>query len=297
MTWLAIVTALVIGALLVDHGLTKLYQNQKQPHQTTPAVWNIAFREIHFPTKNACQLYGWWIPSQNDRTEPASTLIRVHGWGRNVERMLPYIQNLHPKGYNLLAFDARNHGSSDSDRFSSLLKFAEDIRAALDFVEKQENVDASRIGVLGLSVGGAAAIYAAAHDRRLNSVVTVGAFAHPADVMRLEFGRRHLPYFPLVWLMFKYIQFKIGATFEQIAPVNNIPKTRAKILLVHGDQDAVVPVAQAEKLEEAGNPGRIVLWRMEDKGHSDCHLHPEFWQKVDSFLRGTWDNEQVATQI
>ncbi len=54
---------------------------------------------------------------------------------------------------------------------------------------------------------------------------------------------------------------------------------------MHGEQDATVLIEQAEKLKQAGNPERVVLWRMAGKGHSDCHLHPEFWQRVDLFLR------------
>ncbi|MFQ5676758.1 MAG: alpha/beta hydrolase [bacterium] len=290
MTLIATLVALAILALLLDFGLTKLYQNQKKRHEATPAELNVPFQEIEFPTENNCQLYGWWMPVQKPA---APTFILVHGWGRNVERMLPYIQNLHPRGYNLLAFDARNHGSSDSDHYSSLPKFAEDIQAAVDWVEKQGHEQARPIGILGLSLGGAAAIYAAAHDPRIRCVVAVGAFAHPAEIMRREFQRRHIPYFPLVWLMFRYIQFKIGAKFEQIAPVNNIQKTRAEILLVHGDQDVIVPIEQAEKLKKAGNPGSVVLWRIPGKGHSDCHLHPRFWQRVDRTLRQSMLTEAV----
>ncbi len=285
MTLFGILVTVTFLVGLIILGLNKLYKNPKKPHQTTPAKFHIPFQEIGFSTKNDCQLYGWWMPVQNKASDFAPTLILVHGWGRNVERMMPYIQNLHPKGFNLLAFDSRNHGSSDSDSFSSLLKFAEDIRSAIDFVEERVDVDAGRIGVIGLSVGGAAAIYAAAHDNRIKSVVTAGAFAHPADIMRMEFQKRHIPYFPLVWLLFKYIQHKIGATFEQIAPINNIQNISAKILLIHGNQDVIVPLEQGQKLKNAGDPEKIVLWTIPGKGHSNYHSYPGFWEKVGSFLR------------
>jgi len=294
MIFILILAALALLAALIDAGLMKLYQNPKQRHRSTPEEFGIRFQEIRFPTANDCNLYGWWMPAPKAEFDSAPTLILAHGWGRNVDRMLPYIRNLRPGNYHLLAFDARNHGSSDSDRYSSLPKFAEDIRAAVDFVEKQVGAPATKIGVLGLSLGGAAAIYAAALDQRISSVVTVGAFAHPAEIMRLESRRRHIPYFPVVLLMFQYVQFKIGARFEQIAPVNNIRKTDARILLVHGEQDTIVPLEQAGKLAAAGNPERVVLWKLPGRGHSDCHLHPEFWRKVDAFLHRALRGEPVT---
>jgi pimeloyl-ACP methyl ester carboxylesterase len=230
-------------------------------------------------------LYGWWIPAKNESSDSAPTLILVHGWGRNVERMIPYIQKLHPRDYNLLVFDFRNHGSSDPDKYPNLLKFSEDIRATVDFVVEQVSVEPGRIGVIGLSVGGGAAIHAAAFDNRIKSVVTIGALAHPVDVMRLEFQKRHVPYFPLAWLFLKYLQFKMGINFAHIAPVNNIRDAKANILLIHGEQDVVVPIDQGRQLQNAGNPETTQLWIVPGKGHSDCHDHPEFWKKVESFLQ------------
>ncbi len=110
-------------------------------------------------------------------------------------------------------------------------KFAEDIIAALDYLENSLIQKGGKVGVIGLSMGGSATIYAAATDKRINPIVTVGAFAHPADVMKLEMKKRHIPYFPFVWLFLKIAEYKIGFRFNDIAPVNNIHKVDAKILL------------------------------------------------------------------
>ena len=105
-----------------------------------------------------------------------------------------------------------------------LAKFSEDIRAAVDYLLVQGAGQPVSIGVVGLSVGGGAAIHAAAADQRIRSVVTVGAIAHPVDVMRMEFAKRRLPYYPVGWLMLKYLQLRIGVNFNSIAPVNVIPR-------------------------------------------------------------------------
>jgi pimeloyl-ACP methyl ester carboxylesterase len=272
---------------LMDLWVRLVYHYPRRPHATSPAAFGIPFEEVRFPTRHDRQLYGWWIPAHREAPDPAPTLILVHGWGRNVERTMPYVRQLHLLGYDVLAFDLRSHGSSDPDRYPNLLMFSEDIRAAVDFVVPRASGTPRTIGVVGLSVGGGAAIHAAAHDDRIDSVVTIGAMAHPVDVMRPEFAKRHVPYFPVVWLTLEYLQLRIGARFNRFAPVNVIGQTSARILLVHGEDDTVVPVEQARSLARAGRPGTVRLWTLPARGHSDCHDQPGFWERLDVFLRET----------
>ncbi len=287
MTFLGILIGIGVLAFLLDAGLSRMYQNPRACHQATPAQFGMGFEEVRFPTRNQRMLYGWWIRATAGRSERVPTLVLVHGWGRNVERMLPYIEHLHPLGYHLLAFDARHHGSSDPDGYASMPKFAEDIRAALDFLQDELGGKLGPVGVVGLSVGGSAAIYAASQDARIRSVMTVGAFAHPGDVIRADFHKRGIPAFPMAWIICKHIELRIGRRLDRIAPVNNIGKASAHILLIHGEEDVVIPVEQAHKLQRAAQPVPVQLWLLPGKGHSDCHLHPPFWDKVDEFFQTT----------
>ncbi len=273
---------IAIGALLVL--MTKMYTNKFEAHTKTPGEYGIPFESVRYPTKNNKKLYGWWIPAPKNTVETASTLILVHGWNRNVGRMMPYIKELYPAGYNLLVFDSRNHGSSDPDEFSSMPKFAEDIIASINFLEKKTESNIDNLGVIGLSMGGAASIYAASKDKRISKIITVGAFANPASVMKREIQKKHIPYFPLIWMFFKYVQYKIGTSFEAIAPINNISKVKAEILLIHGEVDEVVPIEDAQLMEKTGNPFSVKLWTIPGKGHSDCHEFADFWTRVREFL-------------
>ncbi len=212
------------------------------------------------------------------------TIILVHGWGRNVERMLPYIIKLSQQSYNLLVFDSRNHGSSDKDKTSTMKKFAEDISASIDFIHSKLDQVNSKIGVLGLSIGGAAAIYASAHDDRIKSVIAVGAFANPLDVMKLQLNKRNVHFYPVGWLLLNYMQLILGLKFNDIAPENHIDKTDASLLLIHGTEDATIPLSHAERLKSNSKPDKTELWVIPGKGHSDCHLETGFWEKIILFL-------------
>ncbi len=277
--WTAL--AVVAALFLLDRALLHLFKNPENPHKSTPADYDIPFEEVRFPTQGNKSLYGWWVPAG---AGAAPTLILVHGWGRNVERTLPYIRRLHKGGWHFFAFDSRNHGSSDKDSFSSMLKFARDIRAAVDFLQTDKKERVRGVGVLGLSIGGAAAIYAAAHDERIKCAVTVGAFAHPGDIMRDDMKRRRMPPF-LIAPLLRYVEHKIGARLDAIAPVNNIGAVSAPVFLIHGEKDETVPVEHGRRLSNAGDPEKTALWVVPGRRHSDCHLHAEFWDRLEVFLR------------
>lgn len=280
---ITIILILIIGFSLFIGSHS--YKFKKEPNKYTPTKYGFEFEEISIPTKNNKNLFGWWIPGKSPQNEKLPTLVLIHGWSRNVDRMMSYIKQLHPAGYNCLAFDSRCHGKSDDDKFSSMVKFMEDIRAAIDYSEKQPNVDNNRVGLLGLSMGGAASIYTASLDKRVKAVVTVGAFSHPEKVMGLEFKKHKIPYYPFVWIIFRYMEFRIGDKFDNIAPSNNISKSIAKFLLIHGIEDETVPIEQAEELYNSSNNDNATLWKIEDKAHSNCNHHAEFWPKVLEFLK------------
>jgi pimeloyl-ACP methyl ester carboxylesterase len=269
---------LLVAFLVLFLMITNSFKNPVRAHDKTPDDIGIPFEEISIPTYNSRALYGWWIPG--NKTAP--TVILVHGWGRNASRMMPYIKVLHEKGYNLLAFDSRNHGSSDKDDFSTMLKFSEDIRSTIEFGIQQSFIK-DYVGLIGLSIGGAASIHASAFDEHIKAVVTVGAFANPKEVMIKQLKDHHIPQ-PVIWFTLRYLEHKVGFKFQDIAPQLHIGKSYADILLIHGEEDVTVPPEQAEKLLKSGKAGHVTLWKIPGRGHSDCHFEKGFWDKVNSFL-------------
>ncbi|MCF7807359.1 MAG: alpha/beta fold hydrolase [Candidatus Marinimicrobia bacterium] len=261
--------------------IRKVYAFKPVPHKETPAKFGIPFDEVRFKTENDKTLYGWWIPAVK-HSETAPTLILAHGLYRNLGYMLRYIQNLHPLGYNLLTFDSRHHGSSDRDDHASMYKIGQDITHAVRYLESIK-VAQGRFGAIGISLGGAGSVYAASLEPSIKAVVTVGAPAHPVDVMYRRFREYYLPGF-VVWYALRQIEKAIGVSFDSFAPETNIAKAKAHFLIIHGEEDQVVLHSQGEKLKKAGNAGQCELWSLDGYGHSNCHHHPDFWNRVHTFL-------------
>lgn len=283
MIWiLVVVGTLALYQVAVLIGLLAAWRRTRVAPRRTPADLGIAFEGVQIPALNGRVLRGWFVPGGEGRRH---AVVLVHGWGRNVERMLPYVAMLHPAGFHLLAFDARHHGASDPDGHASMKKFSEDIRAAVDYLTARPDVDRARIAVLGLSIGGSAAIHAAAHDRRIRAVVTVGAFAHPREAM-LQMGLDSPLLAPALPLAFRFIEWRIGARFDDLAPERHIGRVAGRVLLVHGEEDRVVGADNAGRLARAAG-GRAETWLLRGRGHSDPHLEPGFPERLVRFLGET----------
>jgi len=91
--------------------------------------------------------------------------------------LLPDIAKaLNAAGYPALVFDYRGFGDSDGPRWRLLpTEQVADARAALTFLADQPQVDPERMVLVGVSLGGANAIAAAAMDPRVSAVVTIAS--------------------------------------------------------------------------------------------------------------------------
>src|SRR5690606_30296091 len=126
--------------------------------------------------------------------------------------------------------------------------FADDLDASLDWLGQQAGVDAQRLVALGHSVGGAAVLLVASRRPGLAAAISVSAFGHPEQVMRRWLTAVHVPYWPLGWGINRYVETVIGTHFDAIAPLNTLPRAHCPVLLLHGQQDNTVPLADAQAL-------------------------------------------------
>jgi len=186
-------------------------------------------------------------------------VLVLHGWGGNAEDMLTFASVLHQANFAVLLLDARNHGRSEGDGFSSLPRFAEDMEHGLDWLLREPGVDPKRVALLGHSVGAAAALLVAARRHEPAAVVSIAAFAHPAELMRRQMLAHHIPYWPVGWLVLRYIEHTIGARFDTIAPCNTIRAVDCPTLLIHGEADDRVPFSDALRIYASRRDDRTEL--------------------------------------
>jgi pimeloyl-ACP methyl ester carboxylesterase len=232
----------------------------------SPGDYGEAFTEATIPAVGGKRLFGWLMSAG-----PGAPLIVVmHGWGANAESMLPLAVPIRRHGYSVLVIDARSHGRSDQDNFSSMPRFAEDIDSALDWAALLPDVDPHALAVLGHSVGGAAGLLAASGRENLRAVISLSAFDHPETVMRTYLSRAKVPYRPIGWMICRYVERIIGHTFDDIAPVATISRIRCPVLIGHGADDLMVAPAAASAIFARATSPMAELAILDGTGHDEA---------------------------
>ncbi len=173
-------------------------------HQNTRAALGLQAQPVRLPAAAGKTLFAWFVPVSDATSAPA--VVVMHGWGANASLMLPAIAPLLAAGFAVLLLDARCHGASDDEPFTSLPRFAEDIETGLDWLRQQPGVDHSRLAVIGHSVGAGAALLCATRRQDIRAVVSLSAFAHPREGMHRLPAAHRIPYPVLNWYVLRRVQ-------------------------------------------------------------------------------------------
>jgi dienelactone hydrolase len=104
---------------------------------------------------------------------PHPVVVFAHGWGsgKDSPRNVAVAEALRDRGFAAFLFDFTGHGESEGKPDDSTqAQQVDDLAAALDTLEKIDDVDARRLGVVGASSGAAVAVLAAARDARIRAL-------------------------------------------------------------------------------------------------------------------------------
>ena len=134
------------------------------------------YRDVSLTTEDGVVLSAWWVPSAH-----GAAVVLLHGSGENRSATLGAAAVLVRHGYGVLLLDARGHGDSSGSGMDLGWYGDSDVGAAVSFMRADRSVDASRIAVLGLSMGGEEAIGAAAAHPEIRAVVAEGAGSRTAE--------------------------------------------------------------------------------------------------------------------
>jgi len=125
-----------------------------------------AYEDVEFTTRDGLLLKGWYVPSRN---RAAVIAFPGRSGPQKQARMLAR------HGYGVLLFDRRGEGASEGDPNVFGWGGERDLLAAAAYLRSRPDVDRSRVGAIGLSVGGEMLIHAAAHSDAFAAIVTEGA--------------------------------------------------------------------------------------------------------------------------
>lgn len=249
--WLIWTLAIILPALVLLGAFIVIdvgFKPARDSNDVHPTDIGLPCLEVALRAVNGKRLAAWYIPPPAAVARPAPAVAVMHGWGSNRSQLLPVVAPLHTAGYALLMVDSRCHGDSDQDTYASMPRFAEDLSVAVDWLRDHAEVDRDRVAVFGHSLGACASLLLASRRSDLVGAVSLSAFADPETTMRRFMERVRVPYRPLGWLVNRYVEWRIGWRFRDIAPKNTIRRALCPVLLLHGEDDRMVPVADAYRI-------------------------------------------------
>jgi uncharacterized protein len=178
---LAIGAALTLGFVIFPLSLSYGFTHAAR---TTTERGNLGrpYETVSFESSDGLSLNGWFVPSKNGAT------VIVYPGKKGTQK---HARMLTRHGYGVLVLDRRGEGDSEGDANALGWGFDGDLKGAIAYLRSRSDVDRSRIGGLGLSVGGEAFLQTAAETKQLGAVVSDGAGSRSVreDVVRMRAGK------------------------------------------------------------------------------------------------------------
>jgi fermentation-respiration switch protein FrsA (DUF1100 family) len=254
-----------------------------QPPATLPGA-----EPVEIQSASGSVLAGWWLPAAQ---RGGGAMVLMHGVRRSRLSMVRRAAELHSHGFSVLLFDFQAHGESPGRHITFGHLEALDAAAAVNFVRGKR--PGERIGALGVSLGGAAALLGP-EPLHVDTLVLESVYpdidAALANRLRRSLGPVAGPLFtPLLTSTFKHLLSPIlGVRPDDLRPINAIGQIRAPVLIASGTIDAHTPLVEAQALfDRAPEPKRF--WAVKGAAHVDLErFDPQsYWQVVLPFLTET----------
>jgi len=245
-----------------------------------PAGAPYSAQDVEFRTSGGITLRGTLTLPQRGAGARVPAIVTITGSGPQDRDATPatlqayrlYYQladTLGRRGIAVLRLDDRGAGSDAGPLTATTADFADDIRAAVSWLRSRPEIDPARIGLVGHSEGGTIAPMVAASDSAIAGVVILGGTVSKGrDIITFQQrfvvdSMAHLMGQQREAALAEYARtldsaatatpwWKFFLDYDGTATARRV---RAPVLILHGEKDYQVPVAEAEKTASAVRGG------------------------------------------
>ena len=194
--------------------------------EATPRDYGVDYEDIYFTTADGVKLNGWLVLSPGAQT----TLLWFHGNGGNISHRAYAVKPLRDKvRANIFMIDYRGYGRSEGA--ASEAGTYEDAAAALRYMKSRKDIDSTRIVFFGQSLGAAVVADLAGREQCL-AIILEAPFASIRAMAQAIYP--WLPIGPLLKTRYDVTE--------------KVKKIKAPLLVVHGENDDIVPFEQGRQV-------------------------------------------------
>lgn len=232
--------------------------------ELTPASLGLRHKEARLIAEDGVELHAWLLPL----ARAPRTILVCNGNAGNMSNRLDRAREMQRRlGVSVLLFDYRGYGRSGGSPDEQ--GTYRDARAAYRYAVEAQGVAPQDLVLFGESLGAAVAVQLAL-EKPAAALILESAFTSIPDMARAAY-----PFLPPVGPL-------IRTRYETITKV---PRLGLPLLVLHGERDKIVPLAQGRRVfEAAAGPKRF--FAIPGAGHNDTYVSggDAYWRALGEFL-------------
>jgi alpha-beta hydrolase superfamily lysophospholipase len=235
---------------------------------------------VSWQTSDGRRVNGWFVSGLKGQ----GAVVLLHRLRGDRRSMLSRTRFFNRAGYAVLLFDFQAHGESAGDFKTFGHLESRDANAAVRYLKRR--LPDEKIGALGVSLGGAAALLGTAASS-VDALVLEAVFTNLVEAVenRLVYHVAAPARYLSVLLLWQ-VNLRLGFDPAILSPLDHIGSAKAPLLLIAGDADRKVTIEQSRRLfERAPNPKS--LWVIKGARHRNFHRYAgrEYERRVLAFFR------------
>lgn len=259
----------VVGTMLV-------YRVHTTRGATPQSIAHCEADAVSFPSTDDLTIRGWWVPAAPVRPAMVAakgqafgtrTVLLCGGLSDDLVDEAGFLRVLVNDGYNVLVINTRGHDGSDGRWISFGDLERRDVLGAVRWVQENHPDDAEQIKALGVGVGGAAVIAAAAdpsdEGQAIDSVAVIGSYANFPELA----GQLFTSYLPPHWrhfavsLTLPIASANVGTNLSEFSPGKLTHDLWPRpILIVAARGDRIFPPTESEELTRRASYPKRSAW-------------------------------------
>lgn len=232
---------------------------------------------------------------KNIRLAPAGVivgnLVLVHGRRGRKEDYLLIAERFCAVGFRCILFDLPAHGDHPGAIACYGVQEGHLPAMALNEAAKKFGFDAAPAGIMGLSMGGAVSIRAAAiNEVPWRAAVFVSTFDMLDNVVRHQASNLAGSWVGSIWqkITGQIFEWETGVQISAGNSIALVPSLKCPVLIAHGSADSVIPIECGRRLYAALPSGLEKCWiEIPDAGHGNVLItdFPIYAEMVEWMLR------------
>jgi pimeloyl-ACP methyl ester carboxylesterase len=236
----------------------------RSSHSIVPAASPPA-RDLTLRTADGLTIAATYRPGRR-RDSPA--ILMLHGNGASRAATTPNAAWLAGNGYAVLAIDFRGHGQSAAAPHSFGLFESRDAETAFAWLKRAQR--GAPVAVLGISLGGAAALLGARGPLPADAMILQAVYPDIRHAIRNRIAAVAAPAAgTLLEPLLSYQSLpRLGAWPARLAPLAALRAYRGPVLVIGGGRDLYTPPSETRALFAAAS-GRKSLWLAPGSDHAE----------------------------